>query len=195
MLGKILRIDPRRSGAKPYRVAARQPVRRQRAGRDEIYAYGLRNPWRFSFDRQNGDLYIGDVGQNSYEEIDFARAGSARGKNYGWSCFEGRQQLQLVARLPGAVGPVLEYGRGSGACSVTGGVVVREPPSAGLDGRYVYGDFCRGQLRSFRIAGGRATGDRALGLRVSTLSSFGEDGRGRVYATSLDGPVYRLAAR
>jgi glucose/arabinose dehydrogenase len=191
LLGKILRIDPRRSGAKRYRSPRGNPFV-GRPGRDEIYTYGMRNPWRFSFDARTRDLYIGDVGQNRYEEIDYARAGSARGKNYGWSCFEGRHVNNSSRRCPGSVGPVLEYGRGSGACSVTGGVVVRDAALSGLYGRYVYGDLCRGQLRSFRIAGGRATDDRTVGLRVSTLSSFGVDGRGRVYATSLEGAVYRL---
>jgi glucose/arabinose dehydrogenase len=192
LLGKILRIDPRRSGTKRYRSPRDNPFV-GRPGRDEIYAYGMRNPWRFSFDSRTRDLYIGDVGQNRYEEIDYAPAGSALGKNYGWSCFEGRHVYSSSRRCPHSVGPILEYGHGGGGCSVTGGVVVRDARLGGLYGWYLYGDLCRGQLRSFRIAGGRASGDRALGLRVSSLSSFGVDARGRVYATSLDGPVYRLA--
>ena len=95
-----------------------------RAGRNEIYAYGLRNPWRFSFDRRTGDLYIGDVGQNELEEIDFASRGQARGRNYGWSCFEGRSRFDESRNCPNPVGPVLQYGRSGGECSVTGGVVV-----------------------------------------------------------------------
>jgi glucose/arabinose dehydrogenase len=192
LLGKILRIDPRRSGAKRYRSPRDNPFV-GRPGRDEIYTYGMRNPWRFSFDSRTGDLYVGDVGGSRYEEIDYARAGTALGKNYGWSCFEGRHVFSSSRRCPNSVAPILEYGHGGGGCAVTGGVVVRDKGLGGLYGRYVYGDLCRGRLRSFRIAGGRATGDRALGLRVTSLSSFGEDARGRVYATSLDGPVYRLA--
>ena len=190
-LGKILRIDPRRRGSSPYRSPASNPFV-GRAGRNEIYAYGLRNPWRFSFDRRTGDLYIGDVGQGDVEEIDFAVRGQARGRNYGWSCFEGRRAFDESRNCPGAVAPVLEYGRSGGECSVTGGVVSRDPGVPDLAGRYLYGDFCAGRLRSFRIQGGRATEDRGLGLRVASLSSFGEDARGRVYAVSLDGPVYRF---
>ena len=191
LLGKILRIDPRRSGSSPYRSPASNPFV-GRAGRNEIYAYGLRNPWRFSFDRRTGDLYIGDVGQNEVEEIDYAPRGQARGRNYGWSCFEGERRFDNSRNCPGAVRPVLEYGRSGGECSVTGGVVSRDPAVPDLAGRYVYGDYCAGRLRSFRIEGGQATNDRALGLSVAELSSFGEDARGRVYATSLNGPVYRF---
>jgi glucose/arabinose dehydrogenase len=194
LLGKILRIDPRRSGSRAFRVPRSNPFV-NRAGRDEIYAWGLRNPWRFSFDRKTGDLYIGDVGQNRLEEIDFAARGKALGKNYGWSCFEGTRRYDGSRNCPGAVEPAHEYGRPSGECSVTGGVVVRDPGLPALAGRYLYGDFCRGQVRSVRISGGRATGDGSLGLTVPQLSSFGEDARGRVYLTSLNGPVYRLVAR
>jgi glucose/arabinose dehydrogenase len=194
LLGKILRIDPRRSGAGGHTSPRSNPLV-GRPGRDEIYAWGLRNPWRFSFDRRNGDLYAGDVGQDEIEEIDYAPRGSAQGRNYGWSCFEGTRRYDASRTCPGAVGPVLQYRHAGGECSVTGGVVVRDPGLPALAGRYVYGDFCEGEVRSFRLSGGRATGDGRLGLRVSSLSSFGEDARGRVYATSLGGPVYRLAAR
>jgi glucose/arabinose dehydrogenase len=194
LLGKLLRIDPRRRGSKRYRSPASNPFV-GRAGRDEIYAYGLRNPWRFSFDRKTGDLYMGDVGQNRLEEIDFAPRGTARGRNYGWSCFEGARPYDSSRNCPGAVRPLLDYDRSNGECSVTGGVVVRDPNLPALAGRYVYGDYCRGLLFSLRVSGGRATDVGSLDLRVSELSSFGEDARGRVYATSLNGPVYRLAAK
>jgi glucose/arabinose dehydrogenase len=194
LLGKILRIDPRRSGSKPYRSPLSNPFV-GKGGRNEIYAYGLRNPWRFSFDRRTGDLYIGDVGQNRFEEVDFARRGSARGKNYGWSCFEGRARYDSSRNCPNSVGPVLTYPLSGGNCAVAGGVVVRDLALHQLAGRYVYGDTCGGQVRSFRIRNGRATGDRSLRVRVSNLSSFGEDASGRVYLTSLDGPVYRLVSR
>jgi glucose/arabinose dehydrogenase len=194
LLGKILRIDPRRSGSKRYRSPNSNPFV-GKPGRNEIYAYGLRNPWRFSFDRKTGDLYIGDVGQDRLEEIDFARRGSARGRNYGWSCFEGTRVYDSSRSCPGAVAPALDYGRGHGECSVTGGVVVRDPKLPVLAGRYVYGDYCRGQLFSLRISGGHAVDVGSLDLHVALLSSFGEDSRGRVYATSLNGPVYRLAPK
>jgi Glucose / Sorbosone dehydrogenase len=191
LLAKILRIDPRPNGS--YSSPATNPFV-GRAGRDEIYAYGLRNPWRFSFDRKTGDLYIGDVGQNRWEEIDFAPNGAAAGTDYGWSCREGRHFL-TSRHCPNPVDPVLEYSHANGACSVTGGVVLRDLRLPSLAGRYVYGDYCVGRLRSFKIAAGKAIGDRGLGLTVPSLSSFGEDARGRVYATSLNGPVYRLSPR
>ena len=193
LLGKMLRIDPRRRGSSAYRSPRSNPFV-GRAGRNEIYAYGLRNPWRFSFDRRTGDLYIGDVGQDEVEEIDFASRGQARGRNYGWSCFEGSRRFDSSRNCPNPVGPVHEYGRAGGECSVTGGVVSRDPNVPDLLGRYLYGDYCAGRLRSLRVEGGRATGDRGLGLRVASLTSFGEDARGRVYATSQRGPVYRFRA-
>lgn len=194
LLGKILRIDPRRSGSKRYRSPRSNPFV-GRDGRNEIYAYGLRNPWRFSFDRKTGDLYIGDVGQNSFEEIDYARRGTGHGKNYGWSCFEGKARFDSSRSCPNAVSPVLTYSLSGANCAVAGGVVVRDPALPQLAGRYLYGDTCGAQVRSFRISGGRATDDRSVGVRVSELSSFGEDASGRVYLTSLGGPVYRLVSR
>jgi glucose/arabinose dehydrogenase len=192
--GKLLRIDPRRSGGRAYRVPSSNPFVNRSGARAEIYSYGLRNPWRFSFDRTTGDLTIGDVGQNAVEEINFARRGRASGANYGWRPFEGRRR-NFDEPAPGAVAPVLELSHEDGNCSVTGGYVVRDPALPALRGRYVYGDFCKGQLRSARLAAGSASGDRSLGLRtVSELSSFGEDALGRVYVISLSGPVYRLAA-
>jgi glucose/arabinose dehydrogenase len=191
LLGKLLRIDPRPGAT----LAPSSNPFVGKAGRDEVYAYGLRNPWRFSFDRKTDALYIGDVGQDSREEIDYAPRGGAAGKDYGWSCFEGTRRYNGSRRCPSPTAPVLDYGRGGGECSVTGGVVVRDPRLPQLAGRYVYGDFCTGVLRSFRIRGGKATGDSRVGPDVAALSSFGQDPRGRVYATSLNGPVYRLASR
>ncbi len=192
LLGKLLRIDPRRAGRRAYRAPRSNPFA-GRGGRDEIYAYGLRNPFRFSFDPVTGDLSIGDVGQDQVEEIDFARAGRARGANYGWRCFEGRRRA-ASCRAPGHVPPVIQR-RHPGSCSIVGGYVVRDPELAALRGRYVYGDLCNSTLRSARLRPGRASGDGALGLRVSSLVSFGEDARRRVYAVSIAGPVYRLTRR
>ncbi|HYF25655.1 MAG TPA: PQQ-dependent sugar dehydrogenase [Baekduia sp.] len=193
-LGKILRIDPRRSGSRPFRAPASNPFARRAGARDEIYAYGLRNPWRFSFDRSTGDLVIGDVGQNAVEEIDFVRRGAGRGANFGWRPFEGtRRNFDEPAR--GHVPPVIEKTHDDGWCSITGGYVVRDPGVPALRGRYVYGDFCQGVLRSARLRPGEASDDRALRLRrIESLASFGEDAAGRVYVVSLSGPVYRLAA-
>src|SRR5438128_1011280 len=114
LLGKILRIDPRASGRRAYRIPASNPFVHRRGARGEIYAYGLRNPWRFSFDRATGDIAIGDVGQNAFEEIDFARRGRARGANYGWRVFEGNRRNYPGERAPRAVKPVLTYRTGSG---------------------------------------------------------------------------------
>ena len=196
LLGKILRIDPRRSGGRSYTVPGSNPFVGRSGARAEIYAYGLRNPWRFSFDRKNGALSIGDVGQNAAEEINYAPRGQASGANYGWRPFEGDDR-NFDEPAPGAVAPVITQRHdNSGFCSITGGVVVRDPGLPALRGRYVYGDFCDPSLWSARLAPGRATGVRRVaGTSVNAVSSFGEDARGRVYVTSLSGPVYRLAAR
>lgn len=156
-----------------------------------IYAYGLRNPWRFSFDRESGAMIIADVGQDKWEEIDFLRPGAPAGTNFGWRVFEGPDRV-TSGSAPGAVAPVLSLPHSSDTCSITGGYVVRDPAVASLEGRYVYADFCGSQIRSVRLDGGVATDDRATGLSASSVVSFGEDGRGRVYVASLNGQVYRI---
>ncbi len=186
-LAKILRIKP--SGGAP----ADNPFVGKDGDRPETFAYGLRNPWRFSFDSKTGDLWIGDVGQDRFEEVDGVAFRAARGANFGWSAFEGDARLNRDQAAPHAVPPVLTYSHANG-CSVTGGYVVRDRSLPSLYGRYVYGDFCAGDLRSFTATPGKpAADDRPLGLQIPSLSSFGEDAAGHVYATSLDGPVYRLA--
>jgi glucose/arabinose dehydrogenase len=193
LLGKILRIDPKASGGRPYSVPSGNPFTGRSGARGEIYAYGLRNPWRFSFDRRNGDLSIGDVGQNEIEEIDFVRSG--KGKNFGWRPFEGRSRYTDGESAPGAIKPVIERFHGKGNCSITGGVVVRDKALRGLYGRYLFGDFCRGRIESAKLSPGRARSVRDTAMKVGGLSSFGEDARGRVYAVSLGGAVYRLVPR
>lgn len=193
LLGKILRIDPRGGAEGAYRIPPDNPFVDREGARPEILAYGLRNPWRFSFDRRAGGLWIGDVGQNAQEEIDFVDSVGA-GANLGWSAFEGTARFNEDEEAANALDPVLTYGRDQG-CSITGGYVVRDPALETLYGRYLYADFCAGQLRSFSASDalpGPVADDRALGLQVPALSSFAEDRRGRVYATSLDGSVYRL---
>jgi glucose/arabinose dehydrogenase len=190
LLGKILRIDPRPSGGRPYTAPAPGPL--GQGARPEICNYGLRNPWRFSFDRGTAALVIADVGQDTQEEIDYVPAERACGNNFGWSAFEGTDRFNDDQTAANEVPPILTYGRDEG-CSVTGGYVVRDRSLPGLLGRYVYGDYCAGELRSFEPAPEQARGDTSLGLVVPGLSSFGEDNAGRVYAVSLDGPVYRLA--
>ncbi len=194
LLGKILRIDPAQSGSAPYTVPGDNPF--QGSGqRREVYAYGLRNPWRFSFDRKTADLAIADVGQDEYEEVDFVRRGNGRGANFGWRPFEGFARYTPGESAPGAVRPVLVTKHSDGNCSITGGVVVRDRKVPGAYGRYLYGDFCKSQIMSARLRLPKAEGVRRTGLEVDGLSSFGEDARGRVYVVSVNGPVYRLAAR
>jgi hypothetical protein len=183
LLGKLLRIDPTGTGP-----AAAQ-----------LLAIGLRNPFRFSFDRASGDLAIADVGQAAYEEVDFAPApGIGAGVDYGWSRYEGDHTYPggtLAFPAAGFTFPVIEHSHADGWCSITGGYVVRDPALPELAGQYVYGDYCKNRLYAAQLGPGGATGDHDLGLpAVASLSSFGEDGCGRVYAASLSGPVYRLAS-
>jgi glucose/arabinose dehydrogenase len=198
LLGKILRIDPRDpdgAGPRRYSVPSDNPFAGRDGARGEIYSYGLRNPWRFSFDRRNQNLTIADVGQDLVEEIDIVGAGRGAGANFGWRPWEGRRR-NFAEPAPGAVFPAITERHADGFCSITGGYVVRDRALRPLLGRYVYGDFCRPQIMSARLRPGRRTRGRAVpGLRVPSLSSFGQDNRGHVYATSLAGPVYRLVAR
>jgi glucose/arabinose dehydrogenase len=194
-LGKILRIDPKQSGGKAYTVPSDNPFVNRSGARPEIYAYGLRNPWRYSFDRKTGDIVIGDVGQDSVEEIDFMRRGKAKGANFGWRVFEGRSRYSPGESAPGAVKPVITRSHGDGWCSITGGVVVRDKALAGLRGRYLFGDFCKSRIQSAKLSAGHARSVHNTSLKVGSLSSFGEDARGRVYAVSLGGAVYRLVPR
>jgi glucose/arabinose dehydrogenase len=196
LLGKILRIDPNPSGTGglEYSIPKDNPYAGDSDANGEILAYGLRNPWRFSFDSKTGALWIGDVGQNELEEIDYLEQ-PGQEANFGWSAYEGTERFNDDEEAPNAIDPVLTYGRDQG-CSVTGGYVVRDRSLRSLYGRYLYADFCQGQLRSFDAEGtaanGEATDDSAVGLQVPSISSFGEDQRGRIYAVSLDGAVFRL---
>jgi glucose/arabinose dehydrogenase len=160
----------------------------------QVYAYGLRNPWRFSFDRANGDLYIGDVGEGAWEEIDY-RPRSATGLvNYGWSAFEGLTNYK-PSRLNHAgtlVRPVQAYSHNGGNCSVTGGYVYRGRAVPLARGRYFYGDYCTGVVWSLRISGGRAVDNRRESTRIGALSSFGQGANGDLFAVSLDGKLYKL---
>ncbi len=177
-LGKILQIDP---GGNP--------------GEYEVFASGLRNPWRFSFDDESGDLWIGDVGQDSLEEVNGVSARDAGGSNFGWSAYEGTERFNEDQTAPGHIPPVLTYPNDGVNCSVTGGYVSRDPGLPTLAGRYLYGDYCAGELRSFTAETGQeASDDRPLGISVESLSSFGQDSAGHLYAVSLSGPVYRLVA-
>jgi glucose/arabinose dehydrogenase len=191
LLGKILRIDPSPSGG--YTVPPSNPFVGQSGKRAEIWAYGLRNPWRFSFDRTTGALIIGDVGQNLQEEVDFAPAGTGAGANYGWSIWEGDRRNK-PGNAPHAVFPVLIARHSSGYCAIIGGYVVRDRSLPSLYGRYLFGDYCRPQIESVKLSRGNATDLHATGLNVSATSSFGEDARGHIYIASLNGPVYRITS-
>jgi glucose/arabinose dehydrogenase len=193
LLGKLLRVKPSTGSGPPYAIPADNPFRSRAGARPEIYSYGLRNPWRFSFDAKTGALSIGDVGQNTLEEIDYTPEGGGRGTNFGWSAFEGTDRFNMDQSAPNAVPPIFEYSHEHG-CSITGGYVVRDRTLSAIYGRYVYADFCAGDLHSLVPAIPHAHDDRPLGLHVSSPSSFGQDNEGHVYVTSLEGPVYRLVA-
>ncbi|RJL34141.1 PQQ-dependent sugar dehydrogenase [Bailinhaonella thermotolerans] len=194
-LGKILRISPRPDGSKPYGVPRDNPFVGRAGARPEIWAYGLRNPWRFTFDSQTGDLWIGDVGQNAWEEVNRQPGRSQGGQNYGWNLREGRHPFNGGEKPEGAVDPVIEYPlREDGACSVIAGPVYRGPSVPGLDGHFLYGDFCAGWIKAAPVTADGVGPSREIG-KVEELSSFGTDAEGNVYVLSLGGPVYRLEAR
>jgi len=176
LFGKLLTLDVSKANAK-WKIAA----------------LGLRNAWRFTFDRATGDLYIGDVGQNEIEEIDFTPRGSAGLENYGWDLYEGSRRFEDGEPSTGRlVFPVFEYDHGRG-CSVTGGYVYRGKGRPGDRGRYVFGDYCSGTVWSFRISSGEARDVRTESFRVGSLTSFGEDAAGELYAVSGEGTIFRLS--
>jgi len=192
LLGKLLRLDV--DSGSPYVIPANNPFAGDTSARGEIWVYGVRNPWRFSFDRKTGDLYIGDVGQDLWEEVDVLPAGSPGGENYGWNEMEGNHCYgAATCTTAGLTLPVLEYGHNQG-CTVVGGFVVRDSTVPDLVGRYLYGDYCNGWVRSFLYVLNRATDQRDWPALAGGggLSSFGEDARGRVYLTTLSGRLYRI---
>ncbi|MDQ3994547.1 MAG: PQQ-dependent sugar dehydrogenase [Actinomycetota bacterium] len=178
-LGKLLRLDVDDEGADW-----------------EIAAYGLRNPWRFSFDSRTGDLYLGDVGQGAWEELDYLPRANRDLVNFGWDVFEGRARFEDKEPNPEGrlVSPVVVYPLEGGNCSVIAGFVYRGDAIPSIEGRYFYGDYCSGTIWSFRIADGKAMELRRERIRVEGLTSFGEDGRGGLYLTSHEGTIYRLTA-
>jgi hypothetical protein len=189
LLGNILRIDPRSSD--PYAVPADNPFVDVDGVRPEIWAYGLRNPWRFWIDGETGSMFVADAGNERREEVDLAARGES-GLNFGWPCFEGSLPFDPVATCHGAVPPLLDYPREGGACAVIGGVVARDARMPALAGRYLYGDFCSGTITAIAVENGQVTAMGDLGLVVPELASFGVDGLGRLYVMSLRGDVFRL---
>lgn len=196
LLGKILRIDV--DSGSPYGIPPDNPFVDRQGARGEIWAWGLRNPWRFSFDRETGDLYVADVGQNEMEELNAVTGGGA-GLNYGWDimegtdCFEPREGCDMS----GLTLPVAEYDHGEG-CSVTGGHVYRGEALPDLQGVYLYSDYCSGFIGSFRYAGGRATDERRLPELEPAdpnVASFGEDAAGELYILTAGGSVFKIVPR
>jgi glucose/arabinose dehydrogenase len=195
LLGKLLRIDPRPAAGAPYGIPADNPFVERAGALGEIWAYGLRNPWRFSFDRATGDLWIGDVGQSSIEEVDRWPAGSPGGPNFGWNTMEASACFEPADGCPrdGLVLPVAEYGHDLG-CSVTGGYIYRGTAIAGLAGTYLYADFCSGTIWGLDAAAERPAPRVLLESGVS-VASFGEDEAGDLYVVDLGGGrLFRVVA-
>lgn len=196
LLGKMLRIDVE-SGAAPYAIPTDNPLVGTGSGRDEIWALGLRNPWRFSFDRATGDMYIADVGQNAWEEIDFQAANTWGGLNFGWRCQEGTHEYDFTGICPSLslVDPIAEYSRNDGR-SVTGGFVYRGALYPVLAGRYFYGDYVTGNIWSIVKTGSNPTTWSPTEFEINAgfpISSFGEDEQGELYVADYGGTIRRLA--
>jgi glucose/arabinose dehydrogenase len=193
LLGALLRIDV--NGGDPYAIPSTNPFAGRAGARGEIWATGLRNPWRFAFDRPTGNFYLADVGQERLEEVNVVPA-SRGGVNYGWNIMEGsscyaasscnRQGLEL---------PVLEYDHSGKACSITGGLVYRGAAIPSIAGRYFYADYCAGFIRSFRYDNGTAADKQTHSFgSIGSIPSFGEDASGEIYVLSASGRVYRIVA-
>lgn len=189
LLGKILRVEVRASGR--YSVPKDNPFVGREGVRPEIWAMGLRNPWRFSFDAERGDMWIADVGLTKREEINLEKADSKGGRNYGWSFFEGTNPIK---RKPpdGLVAPVHQYARADGRCAIIGGYVYRGFKIPGLRGAYLFGDLCKGRIEAMRLSKGKARPRRVLPGKVDQLTSFGQDAAGELYVLSLNDGVYRI---
>ena len=191
LLGNILRIDPRADGDQPYTVPVTNPFVGVPGDQPEIWAYGLRNPWRFWVDQVTGDLYIGDVGEGAREEIDYEPAGQG-GYNFGWPCFEGTVVFDPTATCLDPVAPVYDYNHQTNLCAVIGGVVLHDARLPALDGAFLYSDLCGGEVMALRVKDGAVAANDDLKLNVPGVDSFGMDALGRAYVISLNGPVYRI---
>ena len=199
LLGKMLRIDVSQggNGQPPYSIPPDNPCIGQPGIREELWALGLRNPWRYTFDRQTGDLYIADVGQSTLEEINISTSATGRGKgfNYGWNTMEGTDCFPIgsACNSSGLALPVVEYSHAEG-CSIIGGYVYRGSAIPLLQGTYFYGDLCSRFVRTFRYVNNQVTQhfDWASLQPAGSITSFGEDGDGELYITTLDGALYRI---
>ncbi len=196
LLAKLLRLSV--DGASGYTIPTDNPFASDTTlGSPEIWSYGLRNPWRFSFDRQTGDLYIADVGQDLYEEVDVSSTTNLRGKglNFGWNVMEGLHCYNATScNQVGLTLPMIEYPHTGGACSISGGYVYRGTKIAALVGQYLYSDYCASFVKSFQFSGGAATNQQTWTTLqpLGSVSSFGQDAQGELYIVTLDGPVYRI---
>jgi glucose/arabinose dehydrogenase len=190
LLGKILRIDPRASGGREYTIPPDNPFANG-GGLPEIWAYGLRNPWRFSWDGETNDLWIADVGQNQWEEVDFVAGGRAAGLNFGWNRLEGTHQFSGQAPA-NAVPPIYEYSHDGGGCSVSGGYVYRGAKIPDLQGAYVFSDYCDSALRAITQKGGKLSDQRDLGAKSNQVAGFGQDQDGELYVLSQGDGLQRL---
>ncbi len=192
LLGKLLRIDV--EGAQPYAVPPDNPFVGVEGARPEIWAYGLRNPWRFSFDPDTGDLWIADVGQKAWEEVNFQPAASRGGENYGWRLREGAHCFDPPTDCdrPGLVDPVYEYAHATGGCSITGGYLYRGAAMPALVGKYLFADWCAGKVWAYDPAKDR---HEVVAKKLGPVTSFGHDHAGEILVCTGDGTIYRLQAR
>lgn len=192
LLGKMLRIDPR--GGSPYGIPADNPFVNDPNARDEIWAYGLRNPWGFSFDRATGDMWIGDVGQNLWEEIDFQPASSTGGENYGWPLMEGTHPYNNRQEPANHTPPIFDYPHGLG-CSITGGFVYRGDDIEGAQGQYIFGDYCGSRVWTLGTVEGEILPvPLETGAVAAQMTNFGEDNDGELYVMDLAGNVFKIVA-
>lgn len=192
LLGKILRLDI--DSAEPYAAPSDNPYTDDPSFAPEVWAIGLRNPWRFSFDRLTGDLYIADVGQNQWEEVNFQPAGQG-GVNYGWNIMEASKRYSGEPVKDGLTNPFTEYSHAEGGCSITGGYVYRGSELPALNGIYLYGDYCSGLIwSSFRGTGGTWQTNLFMDTNFS-ISSFGEDDAGELYLVNQGGSILKLVAQ
>ncbi len=192
LLGKMLRIDPKQSGDKAYSVPASNPFVNQADARPEIWAWGLRNPWRYSFDSKTKDFWIGDVGQNQWEEIDHTSLAKSKGANFGWSRFEGNEIFQSSREVDNPVAPVHVYDHSNSRCSVTAGYVYRGKKIPALTNRYIFGDYCSGEIWSVSLSD--PANARREPISMSQLVSFAQDNQGNLYALSQQGAIKQLVA-
>jgi glucose/arabinose dehydrogenase len=190
MLGKILRINPTPADGRQYTIPPDNPFANG-GGLPEIWAYGLRNPWRFTWDRETGNMWIADVGQNAWEEVDFLPAGQGAGSNFGWNHLEGTHEFEGDAP-PGAVPPIFEYPLDGGACAAIGGYVYRGSEIPALTGAYLYSDYCDSAIRALVEQNGQVADRRDLGVTANQITAFGEDQDGELYVLSQGDGLQRI---